>query len=391
MTWDMGGPDNQVFVDGVMMTLAQFPNTGAEVSHPAWGSADDGSPHEFSGETTWMIQDSALNQPNGFWVGAEVTHMGTIDIYAQSGIVTGSSPGQVSFTTWHDLSSRQGIQSGTHYYLSNVLGALDTAREWFYGGGTLYLWTPAGDNPTSHTVEAKRRAFAFDLKGRSYITVHGLNLFAASIDMDNSSSHNMIDGIRAKYVWHEMRIGVQGSYTQGDPKWGAWNTGIRLAGSDNTLQNCEIQYSSGNGVYLLGTHQKVTNCLIHDVAYRPAEAGGVSTMGEYYSGANTSDHEVSWNTIYNSGRYGVNHYYAMNMKILHNHIHDILLQTTDGGGTYTVKGRSSGEIAYNIIHDNRAAKYGVGIYMDNTSSDWLVHHNVVYRTPSEGALHNSYE
>ena len=41
----------------------------------------------------------------------------------------------------------------------------------------------------------------------------------------------------------------------------------------------------------------------------------------------------------------------------------------DGGGT---------EICYNWVHDNDSSGSRSGIYLDNGTSNWLVHHNVVW-------------
>jgi hypothetical protein len=307
--------------------------------------------------------------------------------YAQGGVVTAYSRGHVDWRSLNGVQSRGTIKSGTRYFLSNKLGALDTGGEWYYGSNTLYLWTPNSDNPSSHTVEAKRRMFAFDLNGRSNTTIKEFNIFAASIDMDTSSSGNVIDGINAKYVWHQTR-NVPVGINQTDSKWGAWNTGIRLAGSNNVLKNCTIAFSSNNGVYVRNTHQTVTNCIIHDIAYGKVEGGAVSWMGDDAYGGNTQGHEVTHNTMYTSGRAIVNHYYAPNIKIQHNLMYDACIQTADCGITYTNKGGSSGDISYNVLHDDHADFFAFALYLDDGSENYTVHHNVIYNSDDCGITNN---
>ena len=65
---------------------------------------------------------------------------------------------------------------------------------------TLYLWTPTGDSPANHVVEAKARTYGFELSGLSYINIQGINLFACSIDTSSASTHDTINGIKALYV-----------------------------------------------------------------------------------------------------------------------------------------------------------------------------------------------
>ena len=82
--------------------------------------------------------------PAGFWNGALISHMSNYAI-AQSGIVTSYTPGSVTFRL---LGNRYGVCANVRYYLTGILGALDTAREWFFDPAisTIYLWTPAGQN-----------------------------------------------------------------------------------------------------------------------------------------------------------------------------------------------------------------------------------------------------
>jgi hypothetical protein len=87
------------------------------------------------------------------------------------------------------------------------------------------------------------------------------------------------------------------------------------------------------------------------------------------------------------------------MKITHNHMYNASLQTQDSGIYYThnTDGGDT-EIAYNLIHDNRTSPsgdgsfspfgWGPGIYLDDDSSNFLIHHNVVWNTPSPGIFLN---
>lgn len=212
MNWDLGQGKNQIFVDGQTMTEARWPNTGTDLSNPTWavasGGSSDGS-HSFGSpidpDERWTITDPALNQPAGFWNGALINHMSNYAIVAQSGIVTSYTPGSLTFSL---LGNRYGVGANVRYYLAGILGALDTAREWFFDPAisTLYLWTPAEDNPSSHIVEAKRRMNAFDLSGKSNISIGAFNIFAAGIKSDTNSSRILVDGINALYVSHLARI-----------------------------------------------------------------------------------------------------------------------------------------------------------------------------------------
>ena len=159
------------------------------------------------------------------------------------------------------------------------------------------------------------------------------------------------------------------------------DSGIILAGSYDTLKNSEIAFSAGNGVTLLGDHHTVTNNLIHDVAYAGVDDAAINTG--FYGTASTN-HQITYNTLYNSGRGLLLFRNATGLKITHNDLYNSGLQTTDSGAMYTYNSDGAGtEIAYNLVHDavNYEAGYGnVGIYLDNGSSNYVVHHNMVWNT-----------
>ena len=121
-----------------------------------------------------------------------------------------------------------------------------------------------------------------------------------------------------------------------------------------------------------GRGNRVENNVIHDIGYGCGDDAGVLVRG--------SDQEITHNTIYNAARDGIKTARASDIRVTYNVIHDVMLQTTDGGGIYTygTDGRGA-EFAYNVIYNVRAGGFGgVGVYLDNFSSNHLVHHNVVW-------------
>jgi hypothetical protein len=384
MTWDLGAGQNQVFVDGAMMTEARWPNAGTELSHPIYASASGGTPS--TGESfgvpadpaaRWTLTDAALTQPAGALVGATLVFLSNNSNYiAQSGIVTANSTGSVTF---QPQGNRYGLAAGTRYFVTGTPALLDTAREWVYNGTTLTLWTPTGDSPAGHTVEVKRRQHAFDLSGKAYITLGAFQLMAAAIKTDMTTHHILLDGIQASYVSHQTRIDSIGSGW-----WGGWDTGIQLHGNDNVLQNCTIAYSAGNGVELLGTHQTVTACTIHDVDYLAMDAAPIYAMNRGDSrvagatGFPSTLHQITNNTMYKMARAAIQHEHTTALTIRGNTIYNAALQTSDTGYTYTWQYDNAGtEIAYNVMYASQPYGYASGVYVDSTGSNILVHHNVI--------------
>jgi hypothetical protein len=213
----------------------------------------------------------------------------------------------------------------------------------------------------------KRRQYAFDLRDRSYVELKGFSLFASTIMSSATSTQLRLNALNATYVSH---------FTfQPDP-WGhqqrPHDSGILLLGTDSVIKDSRITYSAGNGVFLGGSRNRVENCVISNVDYNAGDEAGVYTLGP--------GHVVSHNTIFNTGRSGVVHRYSPGARIVYNVIHTVLLQTTDGGATYTWGSDGANtEIAYNTIYDVHSGGFGAaGIYLDNSSKNHLVHHNVVW-------------
>ena len=359
-SWDLGFGNNQVFVDGRMMIEARWPNTTLDVSRPRKATMDDVD----AGGSSGTLEDSALTHGDGYWDGAVIHFAPGQGWVTQTGRVTDSSPGRLSFSFDH-MGRKAGPETGDPYFLTGKFKALDSPAEWFRdGSGTLYLWTEDSDDPSGHTVEAKRRELAFDLSNRQHVTVEGFEIFAASIHSNGGSSHLVLSGLTASYLSH---------WTLQDTGWGQpHDSGIYLDGEDSVIKDSVISFSAGHGIVLAGENNRAENNLVRDVAYNGGDSAGIRTVG--------SGHVITRNTVYNTGRSGIKASNSTDLTITRNVIHDVMLQTTDGGGIYTfgMDGRGT-EIAYNRIYNARAGGYGgVGVFLDNNSSNYVLHHNLVW-------------
>jgi hypothetical protein len=372
MSWTLGNGMDQIFVDGVMMNEARWPNSTLDVSNPKASTAGS-----VSGTTSMTMSDPALSQAAGFWNGAQM-NMGPGSVWVfMTYTITSSGTGQLVFTN-KNTNSNYTPKAGNPYYLWGTLNALDTAGECFHDttSNTLYLWTPQGDNPSGHVVEAKRRATAFDFGDQSYVVLRGVRIFSATLTMGSSSHDNVVDTVAARYVGHDL-------YLNGDYGANAGTTGFQISGTNNTIANSAIAFSSGNGLVVNGTGHKVTNCLIHDADYATTECAGISPGG--------SDITITNNTIYNTGRSGML-FKVSTSKALNNLIYNVGLQVDDLGGIYTYghDGMQS-EIAHNIVHTVNPVlgKKGMAIYLDNGSSNYVVDHNLGYDMSDDGMIINT--
>jgi len=356
---DLGDGNNQVFVDGQMVSEARWPNAGPDVSRPA--EAQIGS------YSNGVIYDPSLTQDYGYWYGATIHITPGAAWTSYSGTVTDGGPGwlQVSLPT---LSSFETPTAGNHYYLSGNFQTLNGPGQWFVdSSGNLYLWTPGSDDPGGHDVEVKQRQYAFDLSGVSNTTIEGINLFAAAIHTDSGSSNTTIDRVGARYIT-QFADESDGWFPPGPD-------GIELNGNGSVFENSTIASSAGDGVYIGGDNVSVLNNTFHDIDYSGTDAAGVRSYG--------TNALIRSNTIYNAGRDGIN-FRQGGVNILGNTIHDVMLQTADGGGIYTFSTDGQGDaIAYNTIYNVTPTSTvswadGAGIMLDNDSHNYVVHDNTTW-------------
>jgi hypothetical protein len=386
----------QVFVDGHMMIEARWPNTGLDLFHPNLAVSGSGTGRDpNTGIET--VYDAALNFPPGFWNGGVIwiqanSQPGHIAWWAQTQRISDSGPGYVAFPSLPIDSANPDITRipgpGNGYYLKGRLEALDAPTEWFHdnSSGMLYLWTPAGDNPSGHTVDAKRREFAFDLSGRSFITLEDVNIFAATISM-KGTDHCTVDHINAKYIWHARETlpnawGVNYDRHIDRSLWttaGIGYSGIVMTGSNNRLINSQIAYSYGAAVVFSGNNHLIQNNIIHHINY---SGSGMPGIGGHGSVGGIS---ILNNRVYDVGRDVIGGALRAS-SVKYNDLYNGLLLTSDGALLYVQRAIGDGtEIAYNYVHDSASPQgVSIGIYLDNASTGFVVHHNSVWNIPDAG-------
>ena len=352
---------NQVFVGGKMMIEARWPNVSN--ADDLLNRADfksvpkDGWMTHPSGTT---LRDPGIPDIRNGWTGGTIWFIGWYQ--PQSSTIATSSVGQIEFPAtaqdkFHDA-----------YYLTGRLGALDAEKEWHYDGTHLFLWAPGGSSPMQ--VEVKMRNYAFDLRGKSHITLNRLNLFAATITTDTNSVGITLDGLCALYISHFVTVKNIDSHRH--------ETGIRLLGSNSSIRNCRVAYSAGSGIVLGGADAVADNNMVHDVSY-----GGTYSCGIWPAPGGTRQ-TITRNTIHRTGRSCIDGVYS-NKEIAYNDLYDFGLINTDLGAIYAANGAdlSGSRIHHNWLHDagnNNTHEFpvGAGIYFDQNAKPAQIDHNVFW-------------
>ena len=316
-----------------------------------------------SGGTNAILRDAGLPEIPGGWAGGTIWYIGWY--VPQTSTIAASSAGQIEFPSEAPERFRDS------YYLTGKLGALDAEKEWFYDGSKLYLWAPGGGAPAH--VEVKRRNFAFDLRGRSNITIRNLDVFAATVTTDATSADITLDGIRAKYISHFVTLPAKDViYSHSD------DSGIRLMGSNNVIRNSIIEYSAGHGIVLGGEGCVADNNLIHDISY-----GGTYCCA-IFPAPGSAHNTIVRNTIFRTGRSAIDMVYG-NKEIAYNDIYEFGLLNTDLGAIYSARNTdlTGTRIHHNWIHDagndkGHAFPVGAAIYFDQNARPAQIDHNVFW-------------
>jgi hypothetical protein len=359
-------PDSvtQIFIDDIPARQASFPNMSSN------------NPFKFStfpisSMTVSEVISPALDQSTDSWKGGTIWAMLGHRWISQVAEITGSTAGNLTITgnTWEE-NSGEGIG-----YITGCMAALDTAGEWHFEDGKLYVQLAPSDHPSKHRIEIKKRKWVIDLSGRSYINITGISTTGGAVSM-NKSSYCTLDSMNMSYLSHFVQITSGGSsWLRHD--WTDINydgVGVGMFGSSNTIKNSEIAWSAGDGVTMYGSKNRVENCVIHDCNYSGTDCNPVSAHG--------ADHVITRSTVYNGGRGIIGFFHTQRVMITYNDCFNPGLLNWDVGIIYAFGTDALGAVvAYNWVHDNiseEGYKIGNGIYIDNFCSDITVHHNVIW-------------
>jgi hypothetical protein len=150
---------NHIYVNGKLMTIARYPNTGfLKIDYP-------------NGNTG--LYSTQLNQPSGFWNGANC-RIRTITWAYETKKVASFGGGTVTFTT--PTTYATALNYG--FYMDNKLNLLDIQNEWFqdFSSGYVYIYAPGGINPNTIQVEGTVAKNGIHVnQNRNFIKIQNLN------------------------------------------------------------------------------------------------------------------------------------------------------------------------------------------------------------------------
>ena len=364
--WDyMGGPGNTLFVDGRVIHEARWPNSADFLDRTTYATIDAST--NGGSSTNWTLTDSALSTfPDDYWNGATIyAQCNNWSLQSATILDFDGTTGTVTHDPFFNIAEWYTPRAADIYMITGSLRTLDTADEWFKDGTTneLYVWIDGGGDPSSRTVEFRKREYAFDLNNRSYILIEDIDIRGAQINFANSS-HNTVQG--------SVIVGADNFFAPGMnnvPERSGAKPGIFLEGRHNTIRDSEITDMFWSAIRLAGEHNRVINNYIHRPAVYNMNGNGILMGGTHQL--------ISHNTIRSTPRSALSGQMPRSV-IQYNEIHDTCRLTGDTASIYFPNSNMDNtHIHHNVVYDNQA-HWGSGIYFDNFSSNTIVYNNVVY-------------
>jgi hypothetical protein len=384
---------SMVFVNGKRMNWARYPDEdGNMLNNEDMREVTVGvDPSTGPMYTGTVIFDELPSAGINSWEGAYFVGVASYNVgawfTANKGRVRGSYGDSliIKDISWNwNNGARKGRFLGEGYgYLIGHMLALDAETEWHLQDDTLYLYPPGGTDMGTAVIEARSRTLGLDLSGRTGITIEGINFKATGVKMEESLNC-VLDRCTFRYAsgFSAFHENAWGDYKNGDG-------GIFVSGDHNIIKNCYIGKTWGNGVALWGDHNTLENCIVEHCNWQAERLANVSCPGD--------DNVIRGNTVRYGAREGIElgndgwiGKYARRAMVKYNHVHHLGMLCPDGGLFYVNhqggrKPVANTEISYNLWHDYPNAGFPRphgGIYLDNMSSGYTIHHNVVWNVIS---------
>ncbi len=362
----------QLLVDGRMLLEARWPNSSpADLMAPVRAHAGEGTGYE-------VLADPAL--PPGDWNGAIVLIWHGARWVSATRHIQDYQPGKsLRFDTdfrrktpdKYHTSDPYLPRTGNPYILIGSLAGLDSPGEWFLdeAAQTVYLWAPDGQSPQGHAVEVKQRDYACDLSKLGFIEIKGLDILAAAVNM--AEAHDcLLEDCRLRYVEHLRVL---------DPLPPSRNV---MTGKNNEWRRCLVAYSATSALRIGGEDNRLINCVVHDADYLGRGNGGIN-LGRSVGA------RLERCTVFRAGRDTISHHGSKRIRLEYNDLYYGNMLNNDSGAIYCWgTDGEGGVIAHNWVHDNLGDST-CGIYLDNFSRNFVVHHNVVWNCSATGIRLNS--
>ena len=280
-----------VYVNGQLLTLARYPNTG-------WLRTDVAA--------STSIVDAALTQGSGYFTGARAVIRTTNWSYDTARVSAHSGTTLTHTSTGNSMGAQQ-----WGYFLCNKLSLLDAAGEWYYdaAAGQLYLWCPNNANPSTVLVEAAVQDFGV------YFGWQRNNWRVENIAMQ----HQIEASLRLSGTYN-----LEVAYCTMSDTYQA----IMSTGGTQNFHHLTIARTYGTAVFLQDDNSSFTSSTLNDIALIPGL--GESNWGYFGIRSTGANMVYTDNRLENIGYIGM--VTEQNTLVERNVVKQALATLNDGGG-----------------------------------------------------------
>ncbi len=361
-------PTVQVFHNRQMMTEARWPDQPFSRiwDRTTWAKGEMGG---YKGK---MIS-SDIAATNIDWTGA----MAVLNVGHQFKTwvreVRGHAAGSKEFTYILKERMGNGKEDGPtwgddRFYLIGKIETLTSPGEWFYDESQkrLLFYPPDGNRPKTGEVEVKVRNYGMSGNGVQHLLVSGIRFFGCTFNFKDTN-HLMIENCHVLYPNYSRLLNA--TLASEDKREEVLT---EISGSFNKLSRLWIAYGNTAGIRIAGSDNQIENSVIHDICWN----GNINYPGLMVSGKSGElcNSRVSNCTIFNSGNVGIL-YRNRNNVIEYNHVYNTGLACKDIAAIHTGSPEAAGSVVcYNWVHDSM----GKGIRGDDQTRELTFHHNVVW-------------
>jgi parallel beta-helix repeat protein len=362
----------QLFIDGKPYFQASYPEISEGINALKQGAFAVAYPNK-------EVYVEGLNQFSNL-KGTRILGLHGKGLVSLNGLIKEQSSNVVSIENdafyWGEMYRKEYLDTGKAFIVGSKQ-FMDKEREWYWENGELFMIS--NEDPNTLTIECRTSNYILDLSNCTNNTVSNISFVGSNLDLSNTTNCRLFycnfkyitaffyfpDGFeRYKYLVDKNN----NIYFDPPEKW--TGKGITISGSNNSVENCYIAHSWGDGLTVWGNNHTIKNNEIYDCDWVANDCAPLSITG--------SSHLIEYNTIHQSARSIIVHRKIEKSKIKNNHLFKAGILCEDLGITYCydTDGKNT-EISYNYMHDNNVKQNGSGLYLDNGNANFIIHHNII--------------
>lgn len=371
--------ENAVMFEDSLMILARWPNK------TNFNPFDLEAAYGADGSDTYLRHSEIPDQ--NFDSGGTLWFLGKSRWTSWRWPISENTTGEVTYdqlpSDWN-LGGSHNPSGGGEFILYNSMEALDSNGEWYMDRTTrtLYFRGPNDEDLTGIKVDVRQRTTLFDLQNRVNVMLDGLKLKGGNIRLEGAKNCTLKN---LEILHGTNSLSATGNNSKISFRPGIASIQMNNSSSGNTIDRCNIQWGSASGLIINGNGNVIQNNYI----------GNFNHIGSYAAPIRLSGtNQIIGNEIYNGGRDLINGG-GNGAEISYNDLYASNLMNDDCGAIYMCCGKyGDTRIHHNYIHDIHSrnevfSSYkGCGVYLDNSTEDVIVDHNVMWNLEWTGVQIN---